>query len=80
MEWLTKAIESAGAAAGIVALLGAAIAWLAKERTRLMAELSAERTRREELHEKLHRVQATYGQTLLSVAHRLEERTRSQSD
>jgi hypothetical protein len=77
MEWLTKLAASAGSAAGIVLGLAAVIGWLLKERTRLMAELASERDRREELHDQLHRVRATYAQTLLGVAHRLQERTRS---
>ena len=77
MEWLDKLVGSAGAAGGIVLSLGLVIGWLLKDRTRLLAELREERQKRESLHENLHRVRATYAQTLLGVAHRLQERIRS---
>ena len=57
--------------------LAAAVVWLLKDRARILAELREERTRRESLHENLHRVRATYAQTLLGLAHRLEQRIRS---
>ena len=77
MEWLDKLVGSAGAAGGIVLSLGLVIGWLLKDRTRLLAELNAEREKREAEHTETRRLMTTYERTLEGLARRLQDRIRS---